>query len=611
MSMAGRKSLVRIGGASGYWGDTSLSTPQLLSVEGLDYLAYDYLAEVTMSVLARARAKDDKAGFAQDFVSDVLANNLADIAQRGVKVLSNAGGVNVLACVQAVRALVKRLGLGLRVAAIVGDDLFEQRKQLAAAGIAEMFSGTPFPDAERLVSINAYLGAFPIAKALAEGADIVITGRSVDSAVTLGACIHEFGWSPADWNELAGGTLAGHIIECGAQATGGNHTDWEAVPRIDEIGYPIAEVSHDGSFICTKPAGTGGLVSVGTVAEQMLYEIGDPQAYLMPDVVCDFSQVRIEQAGEDRVRVSGALGRAAPSSLKVSATYEDGFRGGRTTNFYGPRSDLKGLRYAEALLARARSVLRKRNLADFSETSVEIIGAESQYGAAREISFAREVAVKTAVRHPEKAGIDVFLREANGIGLASPPGASGFQGGRPAASPVVRLFSFLIPKDAIAIVIDLDGEVQTFETSMTERPRVDPVRPQVEDAADFTDAVCVPLMALAFGRSGDKGDKANIGLIAREASYLPFIRRSLTVDIIAERFSHFLKGAVERFDLPGCHGLNFLLHDVLGGGGVGSLRSDAQGKGFAQLLMDFPIEVPREMAVRRALDLVSEQEARA
>ena len=294
-----------------------------------------------------------------------------------------------------------------------------------------MFSGESFPGLEKVQSINAYLGAFPIARALELGADIVVTGRCVDSAVTLGACIHAFGWGRDDLNQLAQGSLAGHILECGAQATGGNFTDWEQVPEMAKMGYPIAEVRADGSFVCTKPANTGGLVSVGTVSEQMLYEIGDPQAYMLPDVVCDFSTVRLRQLGADRVEVSSATGRPAPDSYKVSATYADQFRGGAYMTFYGNDADRKARVFGEAVLSAAATVFQQSGLPGFSETSIEILGAESQYGDFADIQGSREVVLKLAAKHMDSKGISIMLREAVGLALAGPPGLSGFAGGRP------------------------------------------------------------------------------------------------------------------------------------------------------------------------------------
>lgn len=594
--------VIRIGGASGFWGDASMATPQLLAEGGLNYIVYDYLAEITMSIMARARAGKPELGYATDFVSFALKPHLAEIARQGVKIISNAGGVNPEACAAAVRALVSEMGLDLKVAAVTGDDLIGRKEELAGAGFSEMFTGVNFPDPEKILSINAYLGAFPIARALGEGADIVITGRCVDSAVTLGACIHEFGWKAGDLDKLAAGSLAGHILECGPQATGGNFTDWEEViDRLEDIGYPIAEISPDGSFVCTKPEGSGGVVNVGTVSEQMVYEIGDPQAYMLPDVVCDFSQVRIVQQAPDRVAVSGAKGYPAPATYKVCSTYVDGFRGGMTMSFYGIDASRKAERFAEVVFKRARRTLRSFNLPDFTEMSIEVIGAESQYGAARRIQGSREVGVKIAVKHPDAIGINILLKEATGLGLATPPGLSGFAGGRPKPMPVARLFSFAIPKKLVAIEVDVDGRKapfadapgEAFDASRLERPALPP-------AIADKDLVAVPLVALAWARSGDKGNNANVGVIARKPEYLPFIAAALTEPVVAGLFAHFLEGEVERFFLPGSNAINFVLHDVLGGGGVASLRNDPQAKGYSQLLLEHPIPVSREIAEKVA-----------
>ncbi len=593
------KDVIRIGGASGYWGESAMATPQLLEAGNLDYIVYDYLAEITMSIMARARAKDPTKGYATDFITAVLKPNLVEIARQGVKILSNAGGVNPSACGEAARAVIKDLGLDLKVAVVTGDDLIGRAKDLAANPPAEMFSGDEFPDADKLASINAYLGGFPVAAALAEGADIVITGRSVDSAVTLGACIHAFGWGPEEWDKLAGGSLAGHILECGPQATGGNFTDWQLVANtIEKIGYPIAEVSADGSFVTTKPDGTGGIVNVGTVSEQMLYEIGDPQAYMLPDVVCDFSDVEIVEEAPNRVRVSGTKGHPAPDTYKVSATYADGFRGGSVMTFYGMDADKKAEAYTSAAIARARSALRALNLPDFTETSVEVIGAESQYGAARQVGSVREVAVKMAAKHPDAAGIGILLKESTGLGLATPPGLSGFAGARSKPSPVVRLFSFVIPKKDVPIEIDVDGKTIPFESSKglafdpaaLERP-APPTQP--ESGGSMTE---VPLVKLAWGRSGDKGNKANVGIIARKKEYVPYIWAALSEKAVGDYYAHFLEGDVHRFYMPGSNAINFLMDDILGGGGIASLRNDPQGKGYAQLLLDYPIPVPADIA---------------
>ncbi len=598
---------IRVAGASGFWGDAARATSQLLKDGDVDFIVYDYLAEITMSIMARARAKNPETGYALDFISTAMQPNLLEIARQGVRVVSNAGGVNPHACASALRAVIADLHLNLKVACVSGDDLIIQREQLARIGAVEMFSGVSFPAVEKIASINAYLGAFPIAKALDGGADIVVTGRCVDSAVTLGACIHTFDWRRQDLNYLAMGSLAGHILECGPQATGGNFTDWQKVKDLDCIGYPIAEISPDGNFICGKPKATGGLVSVGTIAEQMVYEIGDPQAYILPDVVCDFSNVQLRQVDSDRVAVSGALGRPAPDTYKICATYADEYRGGTNMTLYGFDADKKAEKLAAAIFKAAKRTCKLLGLPTYSETSVELIGAESQYGVHAKLADVREVSMKIAVKHPTAAGVGILLKETVGLGLASPPGLSGFQGARSKPSPVVRLFSFLLPKAELKIFVDIDGvAVDYAEPEGTCFDSNSMARPFAPAISSGDDVIAVPLITLAWGRSGDKGDTANVGIIARKPEYLPYIYAALTESVVAERFAHFLpdlaqtaaENYVDRFLMPGCYAINFLLYQVLGGGGMASIRNDAQGKGYAQLLLDAQIPISRELAGR-------------
>lgn len=596
---------IRIAGASGFWGDAARATPQLLKDENVDFIVYDYLAEITMSIMARARAKNPDTGYALDFVSAAMKPNLKEIARQGVRIVSNAGGVNPQACANALRAVIAELGLNLKVACVLGDDMISQRDQIAGHGYKEMFSGEDFPAVDKVASINAYLGAFPVARALQKGADIVVTGRCVDSAVTLGACINAFGWGRDDLDQLAMGSLAGHILECGPQATGGNFTDWELSNNLENIGYPIAAIKPDGSFVCSKPEGTGGLVSVGTIAEQMVYEIGDPQAYILPDVVCDFSKVTLTEIGENLVEVKGATGLAAPDSYKVCSTYADQFRGGTTMSFYGFDADKKANKLAAAIFTASRRTLKMVGLPDYTETSVELIGAESQYGVNAAVTNCRELSMKIAVKHSDPAGIGILLKECVGLGLATPPGLSGFAGARPKPSPVVRLFSFALPKGSIKIQIEMDGTyIDCPDTIGTALKRDLIERPQAPSAPLDSNMVHVPLIKLALARSGDKGNKANVGIIARQPEYLPYIYAALNEQAVAERFAHFLpEGAtqqslcyVERYLMPGTHAINFLIHDVLGGGGMASIRNDAQGKGFGQLMLDASIPVSAAIA---------------
>ncbi len=386
--------------------------------------------------------------------------------------------------------------------------------------------------------MNAYLGAIPIARALDAGAEIVITGRCVDSAVVLGPLMHEFGWRADEYDKLAAGSVAGHIVECGAQCTGGNFTDWELVkPGYADMGFPIVEVEADGGFVVTKPEGTGGLVSINAVLEQMLYEIGDPRAYLLPDLVCDFTQVRLEQAGPDRVRVSGARGYPPTASYKVSATYPAGMRCAALWMVGGIDAAKKGRASASAVVEKVRRQLLEAKLGDFTGVDIHCIGAEETYGShARAAAAAtREVVVKIAVHHPNPKALRLFAREIAQAATAMAPGFTGyFGGGRPEPNMIPKLYSALVPKDHVPIEVAVGDsrfpvEVPSGRAASSRR------RPSAEAPTlpAIADAVSVPLIKLAVARSGDKGDHANIGVAARKPEYLPYIRSALSCASVA------------------------------------------------------------------------------
>lgn len=588
---------IRIGGASGFWGDAAHSTAQLLGDEGLDYLVYDYLAEITMSIMARARLADADRGYAPDFVNDAMAKNMAEIARRGIKVLSNAGGVNPRACAEALRGLLDKAGIDLKVAVVEGDDMLARIDDFAAE--REMFSGAAMPARDSIVSANAYLGAFPVAEALAAGADIVVTGRCADSALALAAAIHAFGWSRADHDLLACGSLAGHLIECGPQSTGGNFTDWRLAGDLARIGYPIAEVAADGAITITRPAGTAGVVSPASVGEQMLYEIGDPRAYVLPDVVCDFSAVALEQAGPEHVRLTGATGRAPSGKYKVSLTYQHGYRVGHLFQMNGVGARVKAEAFVRIGLDRARAKLADMGVPDFSEVSIECFGGRPGAGDYEEIT------VKIAARHDDARALGLLLKEEIGAALATPPGLHFFTGaGRPKPSPVVRLFSFLAPAEDLPVTYRLDGQppvaVAPPVGGMDEMPVSEAPPAPVGDG----ERIACRLEDVAWARSGDKGDGANIGVIARLPALLPWIWQAIDEACVRRVFADTLKGEVRRFPLPGSHAMNILMTDVLGGGGMASILNDPQGKSFAQRLLDVKIEVPAKLVaeVREAND---------
>lgn len=585
--------IVRIGGGAGFWGDSAEGPRQLVASGEIDYLMLDYLAEITMSLMARARAKKPELGYATDFPK-VIAALAPQLAEQGIKVVTNAGGVNPQACKAVIEEQLAAAGIELTVGIVEGDDLLPRQDQLR--DIKEMFNGSSFPD--KPWSANAYLGAFPIARALDQGADIVLTGRCVDSALALGPLIHEFGWQSDDYDLLSAGSLAGHVLECGVQATGGISTDWELVADDwPNMGFPIADCRADGSFELHKPAGTGGRVVPATVGEQVVYEIGDPGCYLLPDVSCDFRRIQLEQVADNRVRVSGARGGAPSDHYKVSATYQDGFRTTAMMMLGGPQAGERARRVAEAILSRCRHMFEARGLADFERTDIELLGTESNWGAQSRARDSREVVLKLAVHHADPKALELFGRECIPPATAMAQSITGFAGGRPSPSPLVRLFSCLVPKDQVAIRVSVGAASEDFAPPAGQA-RIDAAETIMLDssawaASDVDEPVQVPLLAVATGRSGDKGNHANIGVMARRPEFLPVLRGQLTADAVREYFAHFCEGPVERFEWPGLDGFNFLLHDVLGGGGIASLRHDPQGKMLAQILMDFPLSVPK------------------
>jgi len=598
--MANRRSgdRVRIGGGSAFYDDSLDGHPALLRT-GVDYLVYDYLAELSMASLVANPARNP-GGFSPNFLRD-MRPFLRDILNSGTRIITNWGGLGPHEAADALRALARELGCECKVAVVDGDNLHARIDELRARGVREMFSGQPLPDDRPISSANAYFGAFPIAAGLAAGADVVITGRVVDSALALGALIHEFGWRPEEFDKLASGTLIGHLVECSTQATGGTFTDWEDVPNPAEIGNPIAECFADGSFVLTKPEDTGGLVSIGTVAEQMLYEVSDPQAYIVPDVVCDFSEVVMTQEGPDRVLVRGAKGYAPPSHYKVCATYNDGFRGQVYQPIVGFNAAGKARRQAEALFERTNRILRDHNIRPLKASHVEVIGAESTYGPRSRAGDTREVVAMMSVDHDEVEGVQVFLKEqVCAISAMSPGTAMGLGGnlGR-GVTPLMKVFNFLLPKAEATPRVRFEGRelaigpgcAERFDPAALVRPP-EPARP-----TDADPALTVPLIAIAWARSGDKGNLFNVAAIAREPRYYPYIAAALTAEAVGAWYAHLVADPahprVGRFLLPGVGALNFVVQDSLNGGGSVNPRVDPIAKSMGQVLLEFPVPVSR------------------
>jgi hypothetical protein len=585
--------VVRIANASGYWGDDPEALARQVRGGPIDYLTLDFLAEITMVILERQRERNPELGYAYDFVR-MLEPVLPEVVARGIRVVANAGGVNVPACAARIAAACRAKQLAPTLAMVHGDDLMPRLDALLAQGVVleHMDDGRPLEAIrDRVVSANAYLGAWPIAEALADGAQIVVTGRVTDAALTLGPLVHEHGWAWDDWDRLAGGIVAGHVLECGAQATGGNFTDWKRVPPLD-VGYPIAEVATDGSFVLTKHPGTGGRVSRGTVTEQLLYEIGDPGAYRTPDVVTDFRALDVTGSGPDRVTVRGAHGLPATDTLKVTVVYKEGWRAMGFALISGPDVIAKAERMAEMLWHRIGT--------DFVDRRAELVGYRTCWGGAAPDVEPNEGILRVAVRDHDRKKIERFSLAMMGFALQGPPGLGVF-GGRPDVQEAYGYWPTLVPRELVR------PRVETLRGEERRVRELEPVAPSAARPAAAAPTVAaigpVPggaprrttLRRIAFTRSGDKGDHANIGVAARSPAAYAFLRDALTPAVVRARFGDLVRGDVERFELPGLRAFNFFLHHALGGGGTLSLRVDHQGKTLGQGLLGLELDVPADV----------------
>jgi hypothetical protein len=442
--------MIRIANGQGFWGDWLEAPVRLLEQGPIDYLALDYLAEITMSILQKQKQRDPALGYARDF-PPLIGRVAKRLREGGVKVIANAGGVNPLACAREVR----RLAPELKVAVVLGDDVLDRIDEFLARGyrLSNLDDGRPLSSVrEKILSANAYIGAFPLVEALATGADVVIAGRCTDTALALAPMIHEFGWAAGDWDKLAAGTVAGHIIECGAQCTGGNcQVNWQSLPDLAEIGYPIVEAEPDGTFTVTKHAGTGGRVHSDIVKEQLLYELGDPKNYITPDCVADFTSIQLEDVGEDRVRVSGIRGFPRTPFLKLSIAYAWGWKATGTLVYSWPDA-LDKAQAADAIVRR-----RLENLGlDFDEIHTEYLGVNACHGpAAAPNPDPPEVQLRIGVRAMERDPVERFTREVIPLVLSGPPTATGFGEGRPAVREVVAYWPTLAPREEISTRVEV------------------------------------------------------------------------------------------------------------------------------------------------------------
>ncbi len=589
---------VRVGNAGGYWGDDPGALRRQLELGPLDYVTQDFLAEITMSILQKQRSRNPELGYAADFV-DQVRECLPLLAETGTRVISNAGGINPTGCAEQVALAAREHRQELKIAVVEGDDLMDRLDSLLEEGLplAHMETGQHLSEVRgQVVSANAYLGVGPVIEALGTDSQIIVTGRVTDTGIACAPPAFEFDWPLNDWDRLAAGVVAGHILECGAQATGGNLTDWREVPSFHQMAFPIAEFETDGSFVVTKHSEAGGMVNLKTVTAQLIYEMGDPRRYLTPDVIADFSSFRLHREGEDRVRVRGFRGEPRPPQLKVSIAYLNGFKAHGTILVCQPDVVEKSRRMAETLW---------ENLdLEFQETSTELVGYDACHRHISRDAQPGEILLRLGVRDPDREKVGQFSKLFPSLILSSVPGVA-IVGARPRIQTVIAYWPCLIPREYVTPTVSVVGTQQVFQVSdqvpeTPPRESQEPLASAPEEAQSSALSSQAPtthcrLLDLCWGRSGDKGDTANIGVVARSPEIYRWLCSYLTPDKVKGYFSDICQGAVERFEVPNLESLNFLLHESLGGGGTVSLRIDPQGKTLADALLAMEVAVPRDL----------------
>jgi len=598
------KKKIRIGNAGGYWGDDLSALKRQLLGGPLDYITMDFLAEITMSILQRQRATNSELGYAVDFL-DQLRECLPLIVKKKVRVISNAGGINPIGLGRKIIELAKKLNLNIKVGVVYGDDIVNHLYELTAAGerFTNMETGDDFFKVRsRITSANIYLGAEPVVKALDAGCQIVVTGRVTDTGITLAPMIHEFGWAMDDWDKMAAGIIAGHVIECGAQATGGNITDWHEVKSYHNIGYPIIEMSATGEFVVTKHSRTGGMVTEKTVKEQLVYEMGDPANYISPDGVARFDSIQLKQIGNDRVKVFGIKGKPEPDCLKVSMSYEDGWKASGEVLVSGPNAYKKAKVIAD--------IFWKKLSHKFEATSTEMIGSGSCWPKQLSQYEATEMLLRFGVRDKNVGKIKDFGKALSTLILSGPAGMAVTGRGRPKPALVVAYWPALMHRTRVkakVLTVDTRNEEEFFEINFPIRVRSAAAKAAAEKTskrAKYRKPAGKPrtvkLQELCYARSGDKGDTCNIGVLARSPEIYNWLLEYLTAARVRTFFAGITKGKVIRYELDNLHGLNFLLEETLGGGGTTALIIDPQGKTLAQALLQMPVQAPESLLRKRA-----------
>ena len=592
------KKKIRIGNAGGYWGDDLGALKRQLTGGPLDYITMDFLAEITMSILQRQRKKNPELGYAADFV-DQVRDCLSLICKRNVRVIASAGGINPIGLGRKIIDIAREQKLDLKVGIVYGDDIVNQLYELTAAG--EKFKNMEtdenfFKYRSRITSANIYLGSEPVVKALEAGCQVIVTGRVTDTGITLAPMIHEFGWDFDDWDKMAAGIVAGHIIECGAQASGGNITDWDEVKSYHNIGYPIIEMDHTGDFVVTKHKKTGGTVSEKTVKEQLVYEMGDPSNYISPDGIARFDSIQLKQVGKDRVRLSGIKGKPEPDTLKVSMSYDDGWKASGSVLVSGPDACGKARVIAD--------ILWKKLAHKYEATRTEVVGTGSIWPEDFRTCDTHEVLLRFAVRDHDYNKVLDFGKALPTLILSGPAGMAVTTGGRPKPSKVVAYWPALMHRSRVkakVLAVGTDGQESFYEITFPIRVQSTESEPEWEPPPRKPGPkpkgrkVDARLQDICYARSGDKGDTCNIGVLARSPQIYDWIVDYLTPDKVKAFFKDIAFGDVIRYELDNLLGLNFLLEETLGGGGTRSLMIDPQGKTLAQALLQMPIKVPQSL----------------
>ncbi len=581
------KDPIRIANCSGFYGDRLAAAREMVEGGPIDVLTGDWLAELTMLILARTQAKRPGGGYARTFVTQ-MEHVMGKCLDRGIKVVTNAGGLDPAGCAEAVSEVADRLGISPSIAYVNGDNLLPRLGELVAAGVDldHFETGEPIGDISRFISANAYLGGWGIVEALDRGADIVVTGRVTDAAVVCGPAAWHHGWARDDWDQLAGAVVAGHVIECGTQATGGNYSFFTEIDGLSHPGFPWAEVAADGSIVIGKHDGTGGAVTVGTVTSQLLYEIGAP-AYLGPDVTARFDTIKLEQIATDRVRISSTKGEPPPPTLKVAMNEFGGFRRDISIALTGLDIEAKAALVDEAFWAASPQAP-----ADFDEVSTSVIRTDKTDPASNE----EAVAVwKLSLKSDDEQKLGRGLSNAmNELALASIPGFFGVSGGGARAFGVYR--PALVPADLVPQHVAILGGDQTVVDSVSPDGEVSisPADPPADPPAAGP-TTKAPLGSVFGSRSGDKGGNANLGVFARSRAAFDWLDGYLTTEKLRELLPETADLEIERHRLPNIVSLNFLIHGILQEGVAASTRQDGQAKSLGEWLRARVVEIPTEL----------------